>query len=372
MSILKPSLLKKVDRLFACTVLVPTTVALLYFGGVASDVYVSESRFVVSSPERTSTSGLGALLLKGTGFGRAQDDAYAVQNYIQSRDALTVLNQELGLREAFSDRSVDFVNRFGFGDFDRSFEALHRYYQNKIVGLNHDSASGISTLTVRGYSAEQAQRINQILLTQSETLVNRLNDRGRQDLIRFASAEVDLAQDKAKAAALALSSFRNRQGVIDPERQSTLQLQQIAKLQDELLSNKAQLNQLQTFTKNNPQIPALQQRVRTLEAEIGKESSKVAGAGQGSLAGKAADYQRLLLEREFADKQLASAMASLEAARNEAQRKQLYLERIVQPSLPDKAQEPRRLRGVLATFILGLIAWGILSMLIAGVKEHQD
>ena len=70
--------------------------------------------------------------------------------------------------------------------------------------------------------------------------------------------------------------------------------------------------------------------------------------------------------------QLASALASLESARNEAQRQQVYLERIAQPSLPDVAQEPRRLRSIAATFILGLVAWGILSMLVAGVREHQD
>ena len=94
--------------------------------------------------------------------------------------------------------------------------------------------------------------------------------------------------------------------------------------------------------------------------------------GDRSLANKAAEYQRLALDREFADKQLGSALASLEQARNEAQRKQLYLERIVQPSKPDMAMEPRRIRGVFTTLVLGLIAWGILSMLMAGVKEHQD
>ena len=60
------------------------------------------------------------------------------------------------------------------------------------------------------------------------------------------------------------------------------------------------------------------------------------------------------------------------ARRNEAQRKQLYLERIVQPSLPDVAVEPRRLRNVLATFALGLVAWGVIGMLLAGVREHQQ
>ena len=84
-----------------------------------------------------------------------------------------------------------------------------------------------------------------------------------------------------------------------------------------------------------------------------------------------AEYQRLALESAFAEKQLASVLASLEEARNEAQRQLLYLETIAKPSLPDEAVYPKRFRGVINTFVLGLVAWGILSMLIAGVKEHQ-
>jgi capsular polysaccharide transport system permease protein len=148
-------------------------------------------------------------------------------------------------------------------------------------------------------------------------------------------------------------------------------LQQIAKLQDELIATQALLTQLQAFTKNNPQIPSLQQRAQNLRQEIDAETIRVAG-GDRSLANKAAEYQRLALEREFADKQLASALASLEQARNEAQRKQLYLERIVQPSKPDMAMEPRRIRGILATFMLGLVVWGVLTMLLAGVREHRN
>ena len=65
-------------------------------------------------------------------------------------------------------------------------------------------------------------------------------------------------------------------------------------------------------------------------------------------------------------------MTSLETARNEAQRKQVYLERVAQPSLPDVAQEPKRLRNIIAAVILGFLAWGVLSILLAGVREHQD
>jgi capsular polysaccharide transport system permease protein len=50
----------------------------------------------------------------------------------------------------------------------------------------------------------------------------------------------------------------------------------------------------------------------------------------------------------------------------------LYLERIVQPGLPDRAMEPRRARNIAATFLLGLIIWGVSSLTVAAVKEHQD
>lgn len=361
--------LSRINRLFLLTVVVPTVLATIYFGLIASDVYVSESRFVVRSPDKQMGSGLGALL-KGAGFSRAQDDSYTVHDYVLSRDALKEINDKLGVGKAFASGNVDLFSRFGGLDFDVSFEALHRYYQKKVEMLQ-DSVSSISTLTVRAYTAQDAVGINQKLLELSEALVNRMNERGRQDLIRSAALEVSNAETKAKAAGLALSAYRTAKGVVDPERQATAQLQQVAKLQDELIATKTQLAQLKAFTPQNPQIPAMQLRAKTLQGEMDIETGKVTG-GERSLSNKAADYQRLALEREFADKQLGSALVSLEQARNEAQRKQVYIERIVQPSLPDLAMEPRRLRSILATFVLGLVAWGILSMLLAGVREHQD
>ena len=66
------------------------------------------------------------------------------------------------------------------------------------------------------------------------------------------------------------------------------------------------------------------------------------------------------------------ALADLETARSEALRQQLYLERLVQPSLPDKAMEPRRIRAVFTVFLVGLIAWGVASLLVTAIREHSD
>ena len=362
--------IKGINKLFLGTVIVPTFLSIVYFGLIASDVYISESRYVVRSPERQSASPFSSLL-KGSGFASSQDDTYTVQDFMLSRDALKALNDKLNVVNAFGNHKVDIFSRFaGLDWWASSFEDLHLYYLKK-VDIELDALSSITTLTVKSYTAQDAFAINEQLMEMGEALVNQLNELGRQDMIRFALVEVKTAEEKAKTAALALSVYRNQKGVIDPERQTSIELQQVATLQEELLTTQAQLVQLQTFTKNNPQIPSLQLRVQNLKQEISKETTQVAG-GNNSMANKAAEYQRLALEREFADKQLASTLVSLEQARNEAQRKQLYLERIVQPSKPDKAMEPRRVRGILAAILLGFASWGILNIFIASVKEHQD
>lgn len=358
------------NRLFLWITVVPSFLSIIYFSVIASDVYVSESRFVVRSPENQTQSPFGQLL-KGAVFSKAADDSYVVQDYVLSRDALMALDKELKVKEAYSSSSIDLFSRFSpMGLSGDSFESFHAYFQRKVTVML-DSSSSISTLTVRAYSAEDSYKINRRLVELAEVLVNRLNERGRRDMIAFATDEVISAQGKAKEAGLALAAYRNDKGVIDPEKQTAIPLQQVAKLQEELLEARTQVRQLEKLAKDNPQLPVLRQRVSILENEIEFETRRVAG-GEKSLANKATEYQRLLLEKEFADKMLASAMSTLEQAKNEAQRKQLYLERVVQPNIPDEALEPKRLRNILVTLILSGVVWGILSLLVAGVKEHNE
>jgi len=354
--------------LFWFTVLLPTILAGLYFGLIASDVYVSESRFVVRSAEKPARSGLG-LLLSSAGFANAGEEVRAAQGYIQSRDALRSLERDGLARKAWSDGGVSVFNRFDPIGLSSSFDELFVYYGGK-VGAEYDAETGITTLTVRAFSPKDAQAMNRRLLEGAEGLVNTLNLRGQTDLVRYAEREVADAQAQARTAALALAAYRNRAGVIDPERQATVQLQMISKLQDELIGARMQLLQLSAAAAQNPQIPLLKVRITGLQQAISEQIGQVAG-NAGSLSAAAAQYQRLQLQREFTDRQLGAAMAALQDARNEARRQRAYVERVAQPSLPDVGMEPRRIRGFLATVIIGLVAWGILAMLLAGVREHK-
>ena len=359
----------KKHKLFAFTVVLPTLIASIYYGAIASDIYISQSQFVVRAPDKPTMSGLGAML-QSTGLSSAHDDVYTVKDYILSRDALLSLDQNLSYRKLYSDPKIDIFGRFnGFGT-NNSFEWLYKYYQ-KYLEVTVDSQSSILTLDVQAFSAKDAQKINEHLLMISEQLVNRLNERSRADMIGFAEKEVQRAMLQAKAASLAVSNYRSEKSVFDPDKQSALQLQLVSKMQDELIATRSQLSQLQSLSPDNPQVALLKNKISNLTSQITSESSKVTGK-DGSLSRKSTEYERLVLEQDFAGKQLTIALASLEQARNEALRKHLYLERIAAPNLPDYPLEPRRIRAIASVFILGLILWGVLSILYAGVREHHD
>jgi len=357
------------DKAFAITVVIPTLMAVCYFGFIASDRYVSESRFVVRNPQKTVPSGLGALL-QGTSLSRSQDDTYSVHDFILSRDALRQLDDRQRFRKEFSDPNIDVFGRFPRLDRDASFEALYRYYQDH-VAIDYDTASSISVLRVTAFSAQEAHAINDQLLGMGEALVNNLNARARQDLIQSAESEVQAAEGVSTRAATALSTFRSSHSVFDPERQGALQLAGIAKIEDELHASESQLAEMRRVSPANPQVSLLQARIDSLKQRLASETARVTGAND-SLSSKSAQYDQLVLRNAFAERELASALASLETARNEALRKQLYLERLVQPNLPDRALEPRRIRSVFTVFVLGLICWGVLSMVVSSIKEHQD
>lgn len=362
---------KEVNPLFLYTVIIPTLITVIYFGLFASDRFLSESSFVIrhSSDEKIVNPGFSALLPSSMST-NGQDDDYTVHDFLVSRDALRQLEKQFHFSQIYSAHHIDRFSRFAGFSWDKSFEALYRYYLKR-VSVQLVSSSPISTLQVRAYTAQEAYEINKALLRMAEQFVNNLNNKARQDTVDFAKKEVFWAESKAKKARLALSQYRNREGLIDPFHESTLQLKNVTQLENELINTENFLNHLKNIAPQNPQIHSLSQRKKTLIHAIDNAKAKIAG-NKASFMQKNTEYERLVLDKKFADKQLLLALSSLQKARKDAIRKQLYLGRVVSPNLPDIAIEPHRYRNTLEVFILGLICFGILTLLRANIQEHLN
>ena len=355
--------------LFLIVVIVPTLIAALYFMCLAANQYTSETRFLVRSPQRAS-AGLLSGFLQSTGFVRAQDDSYAVTEFIKSRDAVARLIEKHHLRDVLSRPEADMLARFPQFWSDDTSESLFRHYLG-FVKVQTDSASGISTLEVRAFRADDARNIALALLAEAENLVNRLNDRARRDAIRNAQSEIDIAEERFASVQQQLTEYRNREAMIDPDKQAASIMDLISRLSFDVVEKRTRIYEIQQQAPASPQIPALKASISAVEEQIAHERSRVVG-DNASIANRLSRYEGLLLQRELASHRINSASASLETARLDAQRQQLYIERIVEPNLPDHATYPRSVFSIFMTFVVVFSAYLILRAFSSYLRDHVE
>jgi capsular polysaccharide transport system permease protein len=349
-------------------VLLPTIAAGVYYGFIATDLYVSEARFVIRSAKpSTAMGGLGAIL-QLAGLSRSQDDAYAVHDFLTSRDALHQLEARVDVRALYNDPSADILTRYPSPLFGSTDEQFYKYFQRRLSVIVNNSTD-LTTMRVEAFTAHDAQLVANDLLALAEGLVNKLNERMQQDEVQVASAEVARAEQRRVDNQIAITEFRNRELILDPGKSSAIVVELIGKLSSELADARADIAETRGNSPNSPQLQSLQERAKAIEDQIAIERGRVASSSDG-LADKIAVYERLMLEREFAIRTLEQAVIALETARIEAHRKQMYLERVVEPGLPDEAMEPQRWRTVLTVFGFNVIGLGVLWLIGAGLREH--
>ncbi|MGA0596486.1 hypothetical protein [Enterovirga sp. CN4-39] len=350
-------------------VIAPTIAAAIYLFAIASDQYISEARFVVRNAQKQGGSGIGALL-QNAGVSGVRDEAYPVIDFLKSRDAVRELEQKVPLREMLSRPGADFLARFPSFYSEGTFEELYEHLSS-ILTVTHDATTGITTLKVRAFAPSDSQRIAEALIESSEQLVNRMNERSLQDAVGLATKQLVKAEQRSAAAQQAITAYQIKAGLVDTASTAKTYLELIGGLEKELAATRTQISQTRSVSPNNPGIQALLDKEAALSKQITAERSKLLGA-DGSLVGSFAEFQRLTLEAEFAAKALLATNTLLESARMEALRKQLYLERVVEPNTADSSRYPRRWLAILTIFGTLFLAYGIVRLLIVNAREHAS
>lgn len=365
----KPAWWRTIPLGFLVIVAIPTVIAMIYFLLIASPRYVSEAQFIVRQPNQQVPSSLG-VALQGVGISSGQTDAFAVHEYISSRDGLGELKRRYDVAAMLSPPGADIFSRFPRPGESNSEEGLYKGFQ-RFLTVGYDSTTGLSTLRVEAFSARDAQAMAEALLVGGEGLVNRLNTRANADAVTRAGEARDQAQTRLAEAQQQLTAFRNREEFIDP----TLTAREGSELIGSLLATVAELRaertQVAAEAPQSPQLPTIDSRIAAYEGQIAAERAKIAG-NSSSLAPRIGAYEDLQTQREFAERELASSTAALLAAEQEVRRQNLYLERVVSPSLPDRPAQPKRWLSILLVFASCMLAYGVGWLIWAGVREHRQ
>jgi len=364
----KPRSFFREHKLFMVTVVIPVFLAAIYLFFIASDRYVSEARFIVRSSSASPMDGI-ASLVSTQGLSRANDETFAVNEYLTSRDAAELLLAKNNLAEIMTRPEADIINRFPNFYTRDSKEKLYKHFKD-MVYVDIEGATGISTLQVTAFRPEDAKAMTSALLKYAEELINRLNERSYRDALKYAGVIVDQQKAEFLDIEKRLSAWRNETGTVDPGKESLAGLESIGKMTVELSKLEGSIAETIALTPSNPNLPALRQKAVSYRNEIDKLKRLIVG-GDGSMSDKLQVYEQFMLEREIAGRALAAAELNRLKARQEADRQHLYLQTIVEPNLPDQYTYPRRFLYFLGMIGLCCIVYLILRTLSENAMEHS-
>ncbi len=342
-------------------------IAVLYFGLIASDRYVSRAQLVIKQADQIKMLP-DALSMLGIG-GSNHEDVLLVQDYLNSPDMLAKLDKELGLKAHYQSHDVDYFSRLS-GDVSQ--EDFLKYYRDHL-SLRLDDLSGVLTVELQAFDPVYGQRAVNLMLKESEVFINKLGHQVALEQLAFVEKEVDRAYQRVQDEKAKVLDFQNKHNLISPESTSTARLGVVSQIESELASQQAQLKQLQSYMKDTaPAVISVKARAEALTEQLAQEKARLTGTDQDAMNEVTARYMDVQTQATLAVDLYKSGLISLEQARVEAYRKLKHLLVVSQPTLAQDAEYPRRLYNLATIGVLLCLMYGLIIMGLATLREHQD
>jgi capsular polysaccharide transport system permease protein len=358
-------------RLLLAVVALPLLVASLYFGLVAADRYVSESTVALQQSGNDASALPGAALLLAGINPPSREETLYLKQYIHSLGLLQQLDAKLKMRTHYEAQKLDLVARLWGG---ASQETFLDYYRSR-VDVSMDELSSTLTVRVQGFDPKFANQLNQAILDESERFVNEMSHKLAREKLSFADTELARAGEKLQQAKIELLAFQAKNRLLDPTVQAQASGAMVAELQASITKSEAELRVLRTFLNDDSfQVKALRSQIDATRAQLETERARGTGSGRGGdrLGALAIEFEGLKTKAEFGLDAYKLALGAVENARIDATRKLKNLVVIEPATLPQTAEYPRRLYNLATLLVVCLLLYGIVRLVIATIREHQD
>ncbi|THD83033.1 capsule biosynthesis protein [Aliigemmobacter aestuarii] len=350
-------------------VMLPTLLTAFYFYVVATPLFATKTEFVIQQAQNP-TAGAGGLggLLQGSPLATSQD-SIAVQGYLQSRDAMLRLDQDLGFRSHFNAADIDPIQRL---DPDASLEDAYKTYKRN-VKIAYDPTEGIIKMEVIAPDPQVSASFSKALIGYAEEQVDHLTQRLREDQMQGARESYERAEVELAAANRRVVELQERTKILSSEVEVSLITTQIGQLETQLSADRLSLQQMESNANpNQARMDPLKRRIAALEAEIATLRSRLTEGEAGGQSLAQVQSELLVAQADVQTRQLllANALQAMETARQDANRQVRYLSVSVNPVAPDEPTYPRAFENTAVALLVFAGIYLMISMTVAILREQ--
>jgi capsular polysaccharide transport system permease protein len=341
--------------------------SIAYWSLIVTDRFVSKAHVVLQTPDIAPPEfSFSSMMSSG---GANTTDLLYLRDYLLSSDVLKLLEQELNLKQHYTQTSIDYVSRM---ESDLPLEFFHDYYLKR-VSVEMDSYSNVLVIQAQAFDSATAHQMVSLLIQFGEKHMNQMGQKLATEQVNFIEKQVEQLSQRLEQAQQTVLAYQDKEGLMSPEKTAESINALVAGLYQELSklkANKAVLSQYQSS--RSPEIIKLKNEIKALESQINKEKTQLTDVQGKALNKVTADYQALLLKAQFAQEMYANALATLEATRVEAARKLKQVSVLQSASVPEYPIEPNRLYNITVTIILVTLISIILSLFMTIIRDHKD
>lgn len=362
---------RKLVMLFArlgAFVALPTLLVGIYFYNIATPLYATKSEFVIQQADgQGGGGGLGGLF-SGTGFATSQDST-TVQSYLQSREAMLRLEENVGFKAHFSQDNIDFLRRL---PPDASNEEAYKLYK-KMVLISYDPTEGIVKMEVIAADPQISARYSELLIEFAEEQVDNLTQRLREDQMKGSRESYVEAEEKMYAAQTKVLELQESLGVIDAASEASALMGQIGNFETQVQEKKLQLQQLLDNSRpNQARVDGVKGDIERLENVVADLRAQLTESGgtTTSLARVSSEIRLAELELETRTAMMQQALQQLETARIEANRQTRFLSLGVSPTPPDEPTYPRKFENTAVSLLIFAGIYLLMSLTASILREQ--
>lgn len=364
---LAPAILRRRTFVIAAFAIV---LAIIYWGLIASNRYVSEAQVVIERTDMTAgaATDIGSLLSGVGGANRA--DQLLLRAHLLSVDMLNNLDSTLNLRAHYSDTRRDIVSRMWDKEIEQ--EWFHRHFLAR-TQVEFDDYAGVLVIKAQAYEPKMALDIAATLVEEGERYMNELGHRRAREQVAFLEKQVAEMSGKALQTRQELLVFQNQKGMLSPQSLAETLLTTVNRLEAQLTDLKARRSSLLGYlSPSAPGVVEIDMQINGIEKQLQLEQSRLTSPRGQTLNRTVEEYQRLEMTAKFAGDVYKTALVALEKGRIEALRTLKKVSVLQSPTLPQYPLEPRRLYNITVFIIMALILAGIVHLLAAIIRDHQD